>query len=63
MLTNEQRDQFTAETALRKDVDIDELSEMPAQSYADIMRNADELVKRKNNPIYAKYKDGEEICI
>jgi len=42
------KDRFIAEAALNKGVDVDKLASMKADSFTDIVRNADAL---KNAPI------------
>lgn len=47
MLTPEEKDRFIAEVALKKDVDIDKLSAMEADSYTQILKNAQRMEKNE----------------
>jgi len=49
-MTEDERDKFVAETALRTGVDVDTLAEMPAESFTQILKNAQRLDYEKKHP-------------
>lgn len=47
-ISDEERDKFVAQTAIQKGVKVDDLMAMEADSYTQIVRNADELIRLAN---------------
>ena len=49
-MTDDERDRFVAETALRTGVNVDALAGMPAESFTQILKNAQQLEHDARHP-------------